>query len=98
MATPLQSSGHISLSDIRNYIGQSGQISLSGTTGIPYSVNQIFNSQVGSVVPLTNTLSLSNMYSKTFAMYTTFQRTLPRRFMELSHNFSYAWEKLVVDN
>ena len=76
MATPLQSSGQISLSDIRNYLGQPGQISLSGTSGIPYSVNQIFNSQTGTVVPFTNTLSLSSMYSKTFAMYSTFSRQI----------------------
>jgi hypothetical protein len=75
MATPLQSSGQISLSDIRNYLGQPGQISLSGTT-FPYSVNQVFNSSTGTVVPFTNTLSLSNMYSKTFAMYSTFSRNI----------------------
>jgi len=75
MATPLQSSGQISLSDIRKYIGGKGEISLSNITN-PYSVNQIFNSPIRSVIPSTNTLSLSNMYSKTFAMYTTFSRTL----------------------
>ena len=32
MATPLQSSGQISLNDIRQYIGQSGEISLSNIT------------------------------------------------------------------
>ena len=83
MATPLQSSGQISLNDIRQYIGQSGQISLSGTSGIPYSVNQIFNSQTGTVVPFTNTLSLSSMYSKTFAMYSTFSR-------QIAYTGSYA--------
>lgn len=76
MATPLQSSGQISLSDIRKYIGGKGEISLSNITN-PYSVNQIFNSPIRSVIPSTNTLSLSNMYSKTFAMYTTFSRTFP---------------------
>jgi len=75
MATPLQSSGQISLNDIRKYIGEKGVMSLSGTT-FPYSVNQVFNSPIGSVVPFTNTLSLSNMYSKTFAMYSTFSRQI----------------------
>ncbi len=82
MATPLQSSGQISLNDIRKYIGEKGAMSLSGTT-IPYSVNQVFNSPIGSVVPFTNTLSLSNMYSKTFAMYSTFSR-------QIAYTGSYA--------
>ena len=75
MATPLQSSGQISLNDIRQYIGQSGEISLSNIIP-PYSINQVFNSSLNSVFPLTNTLSLSKMYSKTFAMYSTDRRTL----------------------
>jgi hypothetical protein len=75
MSTPLQSSGQISLNDIRQYIGKSGEISLSNITN-PYSINQVFNSSLNSVFPLTNTLSLSKMYSKTFAMYSTDRRTL----------------------
>ena len=77
MATPLQSSGQISLSDIRHYLGQPGQISLSNIfTQGSYSANQIFNSALNSTFPLTNTLSLSNMYSETFGMYQTPGRTL----------------------
>ncbi len=53
MATPLQSSGQISLNDIRQYIGQSGEISLSNIIP-PYSINQVFNSSLNSVFPLTS--------------------------------------------
>ncbi len=70
MATNLQSSGQISLGDIKEYVGGAGQMSLSGITS-PYSVNQIFHSSANTITPITNTNSLSNMYSKTFGIYSS---------------------------
>ena len=74
MAIRLQSSGTISLGDIRTYIGQSRNMRLSDITSHPYSVNQIFNSLTDSVVPSRNELGLSSMHDKTFGMYKSSDR------------------------
>jgi hypothetical protein len=73
MSTSLQTSGSISLDNIRDYIGQGGTMNLSGIT-TPYSANQIFNSAVNTTTPSSNLLRLSDLYGKTFAIYNDYSR------------------------
>jgi len=74
MSTPLQTSGSISLGNIRDYIGEGGRMNLSGIT-TPYSANQIFNSAVNTTTPSSNLLRLSDLYGKTFGIYSAYSRT-----------------------
>ena len=74
----LPTSGSISISQLNNYFGATSTSTrmLSGIGSAPnFSVNQIFNSRVGTTTPLTNTFQMISLrYYKTFGIYTSTSR------------------------
>jgi len=85
MASPLPSSGTISMQTLNNYLGANSttQLSLSGVgSGATYpsvntySLNQIFYSPAGGDIPLSTLTTMAGLHGKTFGIFSNSNRTL----------------------